>query len=90
MSHRVSVQTGQHDEAPQQVGHHVAQILTLSRGVQKNEKTVSHCWKLRADSPPPPKLSRLAGGNAHLGGEAVRAGEDGRQVVREKAYVIIA
>lgn len=62
-------------EAPRQGGHRVAQglsreILTPSKGAQRSERIVSLCWKQSADSPPPPKPSRLAGGNAHLGGEA--------------------
>lgn len=78
-------------EAPRQGGHRVAQglsreILTPSKGAQRSERTVSLCWKQSADSPPPPKPSSLAGGNAHLGGEAAGVG-DRRQAAREQAHM---
>lgn len=76
-------------QAPGQEGHCVAQglsreIFTPSKGAQRTERTVSLCWKLSAGSPPPPKASRLAEGNACLGGEAAGVGEDGRQAPENK------
>lgn len=85
-----SAQTGQRRRALRQGGHRVAQglsreIFTLSKGAQRSERIASLCWKPSADSPPPPKTSRLAEGNARLGGEAAGVGEDGRQAAREQA-----